>query len=171
MLSAASNSGSTSRSYSGPVQSITSPMVLAPGAAASAAPAPDSRARACPARGGCRSKIHHGKRPSLSAQRPALAAGEIDEGKARARRAGQAVASAPIAAQIAERGVVAGQQEMIAVVDRHAERGVVIGAAAAAGLRASPRARTTRSPLAASRTAAARPASPAPMTWTVRAIT
>ena len=35
-------------------------------------------------------------------------------------------------AQISERGVVAGEQKMIAVVDGHADRGVVIGAAAAA---------------------------------------
>jgi hypothetical protein len=39
------------------------------------------------------------------------------------------------AAQIIERGAVAGEQKVIAVVDRHADRGVVIGAAAAAGER------------------------------------
>ncbi len=39
------------------------------------------------------------------------------------------------AAQIVERGVIARQQEVIAVVDRHANRRVVIGAAAAAGER------------------------------------
>ena len=38
-------------------------------------------------------------------------------------------------AQIVERGVIARQQKMIAVVDGHAERGVVIGTAAAAGER------------------------------------
>jgi hypothetical protein len=36
-------------------------------------------------------------------------------------------------AQISERGVVAGEQKMIAVVDGHADGGIVIGAAAAAG--------------------------------------
>ena len=35
-------------------------------------------------------------------------------------------------AQIIERGVIAGQQKMIAIVDGHADRRVVIGAAAPA---------------------------------------
>ena len=59
--------------------------------------------------------------------------GEIDEGEARVRRAGQAVAPAD-AVEIAERGAVAGQQQMVAVVDGDAEGGIVIGAAASAGL-------------------------------------
>ena len=37
------------------------------------------------------------------------------------------------AAQIVERRAIAGQQQVIAVVDRHAERSIVIGPAAAAG--------------------------------------
>jgi hypothetical protein len=36
------------------------------------------------------------------------------------------------ASQIVERGAIAGQQKVIAVVDRHTDRSVVIGAAAAA---------------------------------------
>ena len=71
------------------------------------------------------------------------------------------------AAQIVERGVIARQQKMIAVVDRHADRGVVIGAAAAAGecgrLVHDDVARRARR---AAR-AADRPARPAPMMWTV----
>ena len=50
------------------------------------------------------------------------------------RRADQPIRGADVA-QIIERGVIARQQEVIAVVDRHAERGIVIGAAAAAGER------------------------------------
>ena len=47
-------------------------------------------------------------------------------------RTNQPVRGADIA-QISERGVVARKQEVIAVVDGHADSGVVIGAAAAAG--------------------------------------
>ncbi len=47
-------------------------------------------------------------------------------------RPGQAIGAADLA-QIIERCAIARQQQMIAVVDRHAERSVVIGAAAAAG--------------------------------------
>ena len=47
------------------------------------------------------------------------------------RRTDQPVRSADVA-QICQRGVVARQQKMIAVVDGHADRGIVIGAAAAA---------------------------------------
>ncbi len=53
-------------------------------------------------------------------------------GKFRGRRPDQTVAGADLAQKI-ERGAIAGQQKMIAVVDHHADRGVVIGAAAAAG--------------------------------------
>ena len=60
------------------------------------------------------------------------AARKIRKGKFRAPRTDQAPLRAE-AAQIAERGVIAGQQQMIAVVDRHVDCGVVIGAAAAAG--------------------------------------
>src|SRR5580693_3401588 len=49
-------------------------------------------------------------------------------------RSDQPVGGADVA-QVSERGVVAGEQEMIAVVDGHADRGIVIGAAAAAGKR------------------------------------
>ena len=49
-------------------------------------------------------------------------------------RTDQPVRGADVA-QISERGVVARKQKMIAVVDGHADRGVVIGAAAAAGKR------------------------------------
>ena len=47
-------------------------------------------------------------------------------------RADQPVRGADVA-QIGERGAVARKQKVIAVVDRHADRGVVIGTAAAAG--------------------------------------
>ena len=46
--------------------------------------------------------------------------------------AGQAIRAADFA-QIAERGAIARQQKMIAVVDGHADESVVIGPAAAAG--------------------------------------
>ena len=76
----------------------------------------------------------------VEAQRPALAARQIDEREFGMGRADQPVRGADVA-QISERGVVARQQEVIAVVDRHADRGVVIGAAAAAGETPWPRAR------------------------------
>ena len=67
----------------------------------------------------------------VEAQRPALAARQIDE-----REFGMAWTDQPIrgadVAQVSERGVVAGKQKVIAVVDGHADRGIVIGAAAAA---------------------------------------
>ena len=47
-------------------------------------------------------------------------------------RTDQPVRGADVA-QISQRGVIAGKQKMIAVVDGHADRGIVIGAAAAAG--------------------------------------
>ncbi len=64
--------------------------------------------------------------------------------------------------QIIQRRAIAGQQQMIAVVDRHADRRVVIGAATAAGeggrfVHHHALAR------AVSFTAADRPARPAPM--------
>ena len=49
------------------------------------------------------------------------------------RRTDQAILRADLVEK-SERRCVAGQQQMIAVVDRHIERGIVIGAAAAAGL-------------------------------------
>ena len=61
----------------------------------------------------------------IGAQRPALVGGEIDEWETCIRRTGQAIAPAdPV--EIAERGAVAGQQQMIAVVDGDAKRGIVI---------------------------------------------
>ena len=68
----------------------------------------------------------------VEAQRPALAARQIDEREFGMGRADQPVRGADVA-QISERGMVAGEQKMIAVVDGHADRGIVIGAAAAAG--------------------------------------
>ena len=49
------------------------------------------------------------------------------------RRADQPVA-APIVRKIAQRRMIARQQQVIAVVDHHVERRIVIGAAAPAGL-------------------------------------
>ena len=71
-------------------------------------------------------------RTVVEAQRPMGAAREIGEGEFRARRADQPRFGAD-AAQISERGVIAGQQQMVAVVDRHADRRIVIRTAAAAG--------------------------------------
>ena len=68
----------------------------------------------------------------VETQRPALAACKIDEGEFRLQRTDQPMLGAD-AAQIIKRRAIAGKQEMIAVVDRHAERGIVIGAAATAG--------------------------------------
>ena len=65
--------------------------------------------------------------------------------------------------------MIAREQQVIAVVDHHVELRIVIGAAAPARL---PRRLVHDHALAAlaRRTAAARPASPAPMTWIVRGI-
>ena len=70
-------------------------------------------------------------RPVVEAQRPTRTACEIGEGKLGARRTNQLRFGAD-AAQIPERGVIAGQQQMVAVVDRHADRCIVIRTAAAA---------------------------------------
>ena len=94
-------------------------------------------------------------------QRPALAARQIGEGKFGTRRTDQAI-SAPMLAQIVERGVIAGQQQMIAVVDGHADRGVVIGTAAAAG-KSGRLVHDDVPPRAVSFSAADNPARPAPM--------
>ena len=65
-------------------------------------------------------------------QRPALAARQIGKGKLGRSRTDQAMLGAD-AAKIIECGAIARQQEVIAVVDRHADRRVVIRTAAAAG--------------------------------------
>ena len=65
-------------------------------------------------------------------QRPTRAARKVGEGKFRALRTDQPPFCAD-AVQISKRRIIAGQQQMIAVVDRHADRRIVIGAAAAAG--------------------------------------
>ena len=85
-----------------------------------------------PAHVGSGSKIQNGMRPSLkrSVQRSPLA--RSTNANSAAGRTGQPVLGAD-AAQIVERGVVAGEQQVIAVVDGHADRGVVVGAAAPAG--------------------------------------
>ena len=68
----------------------------------------------------------------IEAKRPSLAAREIGKRELRSGRTCQPVLGAD-AAHIVERGVVAGEQQVIAVVDGHADRGVVVGAAAPAG--------------------------------------
>ena len=78
---------------------------------------------------------HPERQPAVvEAQRPAFAAGEIDEREFRGRRTDQPIRGAD-AAQIVQRGAIAREQKVIAVVDRHADRRVVIGTAAAAGER------------------------------------
>ena len=67
----------------------------------------------------------------IHAQGPALAAFQVDEVEGGGWRNRQLVRS-PDVAQEAERRPVAREQQMIAVVDGHAERGIVIGAAAPA---------------------------------------
>ena len=85
----------------------------------------------CPARGGSNRKSTTAA-AVIETQRPALAARKIDKRELRGGRTCQPVLGAD-AAQIVERRVVARQQQMIAVVDGHADRGVVVGAAAPAG--------------------------------------
>ncbi len=140
VLSAASSNGSTSRSIqAAPCRTMTSPTVLP----ARRPQQPGQREiieRACARRAARGSKIHQGRRPSLSrsVQRSPLA--RSTKAKFAPARGPISRSAAPMLAQIIERGAIAGQHQMIAVVDRHAERGVVIGAAAPAGLR-RPRAR------------------------------
>ena len=131
MLSAASRSGSTSRS----IERAFATDDLADRLARRRPQQP--RQRQIVERAGARHAPRWIENPQrqaavVEAQRPALAACEIDEGKLRRRRTDQLLLGAD-AAQIVERGAIAGQQQMIAVVDRHADRCVVIGAAAAAG--------------------------------------
>ena len=64
--------------------------------------------------------------------RPMLAGGAVEEREERTARPMHAVLGAD-RAQEAHRGVVAGQQQVVAVVDPHAERAVEIRAAASAG--------------------------------------
>ena len=73
------------------------------------------------------------QRSLVGRQHPALAGRRVDEIDRATPRAAHLRARAD-RVEIGERGAVAGQQQMVAVVDRHAERLVEIGAAAAAGL-------------------------------------
>ncbi len=70
------------------------------------------------------------------AQDPALAGGEIDEGKVGRIRADEPLARVD-RGEIVERCTVARQDQVVAVVDRHAKRCVVIGAATPARLHGS----------------------------------
>lgn len=70
----------------------------------------------------------------VEAQHPAFAARQVDEGEFSGRGTGQPMFGAD-AAQIFERRAIAREDQVIAVVDHHAERSVVIGPAAAAGER------------------------------------
>src|SRR5262245_9210424 len=68
----------------------------------------------------------------VEAQCPLLAGGEVDESKFSARRTGQAILRSD-RVRVGERRAIARQQQVIAIVDRHADAVVVVGAAAATG--------------------------------------
>src|SRR5215467_13981501 len=70
--------------------------------------------------------------PIVEAQRPLLARGKVDEGKFGARRTRQAILRTD-RVRVGECRAIARQQQVIAVVDRHADAVVVIGPAAATG--------------------------------------
>src|SRR5439155_12235123 len=69
----------------------------------------------------------------IGLEQPALLLGEIDEREFRFGRPDEPIGG-PDPGEVGERRVVAGQHEVIAVVDLDAERVVDIGAAAPAGL-------------------------------------
>src|SRR3546814_10273893 len=70
---------------------------------------------------------------SSDLHRPAFAAGEVEEGKGGLGRAGQAVCGADLPHEI-QRRRVRGEQDVVAVVDAALELGILVGAAATAGL-------------------------------------
>ena len=71
--------------------------------------------------------------PGVDPQRPPLARREIDECKVGRRRAGKPFRGTD-RLEIGKRGMVGREQQVIAVVDHHVERRVMIGPAAPAGL-------------------------------------
>src|SRR5438105_11240651 len=73
------------------------------------------------------------KRPLIGRERPTLVCSEIDEVEAGLRGSGEGVLCAD-GAQVRHDGVIAGQHEMIAVVDDLAERRIEVGAATSTGL-------------------------------------
>ena len=70
--------------------------------------------------------------PVADVERPLIAVSEIDEGKLSRGRTDEALLGAE-RVQITERRVVTRQQQVIAVVNHHADRGVVIRTAASSG--------------------------------------
>ena len=74
-----------------------------------------------------------GQRPAVGPQTPALACPKVHEVEQRFGRPGHLVLG-PDGAQVVPHGAIARQHEMVAVVDHLAEGGVVIGAAASAGV-------------------------------------
>src|ERR1700733_2243196 len=74
------------------------------------------------------------QRPVVEFERPTLAAMKIDKRKFRVLRPDQPLLSADVA-QINQGGAIAGEQKVVAIIDGHAERGVMVGAAAATGER------------------------------------
>src|SRR5437867_5081944 len=75
------------------------------------------------------------KYPTIRAQDPALPGRSIDKGKDRLLRTLKRIEpAAPV--EIAEGSIVAGKQEMVAVVDPAAELRIEIGSAAPAGMKA-----------------------------------
>ena len=71
--------------------------------------------------------------PGVSPDRPALAGREIDEGETRRRRPAKARTRAD-EVEVRKGANIAGQHEMVAVVDLHAEGGIEIRAATPARL-------------------------------------
>src|SRR3954464_8983830 len=67
----------------------------------------------------------------IEAQCPLLAIGQIEKGELGTRGADQAILRADRAG-ISERRTIARQEQVIAIIDRHADAVVVVGAAAAA---------------------------------------
>ncbi len=87
--------------------------------------------RACPRHPPARIENPERHRAVVEAQRPAFTAQEIDKREFGVLRTDKPIRGTDVA-QIVERGVITGKQEMVAVVDRHADRSIVIGATAAA---------------------------------------
>ena len=133
-----------------------------PGRAKASGRRGDSRASSVPATRRAATKSHQGNRPALgrTAQRSPLSRSRKDS---RASSGPISVSAAPLAAEIVHGRVVAGDQQVIAVVDAAAERRVQVGAAAPARL---PRRLVQHDGDAGSarRRRAARPARPAPTT-------